>query len=112
MLKISCVAAILKNSDDKALLQLRDDRPSLSFASHWTLPGGKVEERETPDEAICRELMEEIELQLPLELWNVYERPHSDSINIEQYIYLGQTDRSISSLKMNEGADQQFFGFK
>ena len=38
MLKISCVAAILKNSDDKVLLQLRDDRPSLSFASHWTLP--------------------------------------------------------------------------
>ena len=56
--------------------------------------------------------MEEIELQLPLELWNVYERPHSDSINIEQYIYLGQTDRSISSLKMNEGADQQFFDCK
>jgi ADP-ribose pyrophosphatase YjhB (NUDIX family) len=57
VLKISCVAAILENSNDKVLLQLRDDKSSLSFASHWTLPGGKVEERETPDEAICRELI-------------------------------------------------------
>ena len=110
MLKISCVAAILENSNDKVLLQLHNYKSSLSFASHWTLPGGKVEEQETPDEAICRELMEEIELALPLELWNVYERPHSDSIKIEQYIYLGQTDRSISSLKINEGIDLQFFG--
>ena len=47
--------------------------------------------------------MEEIELEVPLTLWRVYERPHSESVTVVQYIYVGQTDRKVSSLALNEG---------
>ena len=32
--------------------------------NHWTLPGGKVEEGETPEQAICREVEEELSVNL------------------------------------------------
>ncbi len=111
MPKIPCVAAILRNPDAKILLQLRDDKPDLSFSNHWTLPGGKVEEGEAPEEAIYRELIEEIGIMLPLKLWQVYERPHNDSANVEQYIYIGEINTVISSLEMNEGKDLRYFSF-
>ena len=103
-LKVACVAAILQNAQGCVLLQQRDDDPGVLFAGYWTLPGGKVEDDETPGDAIRRELMEEIEFETSLGLWRVYERPSGfESITIVQYVYTGQIDVPISSLAINEG---------
>ena len=52
------VAAALIDSDGRVLLAQRPEGKNL--AGLWEFPGGKVEEGETPEAAIIRELHEEI----------------------------------------------------
>lgn len=53
-------AVIILIQDDKALLQLRDDNPNISYPNHWGFAGGgHVEEGETALQAAQRELKEE-----------------------------------------------------
>lgn len=110
--KVACVVAILRNPQGQVLLQQRDDRLGLAFAGHWTMPGGKVEDGEAPEDAIKRELMEEVELEVPLHLWKVYERPGPGSVTIVQHVYTGQTDQPISGLAVNEGQALRYVGPK
>lgn len=56
----NAVAAILTVDDGRYLVQLRDDRPGVFYPGHWGLFGGAVEDGETMEEALRRELMEEI----------------------------------------------------
>ena len=53
----SCRVIIVWN--DKILLHHRDNKPEIPNPDCWTLPGGGVEEDETPAEGIVRELKEE-----------------------------------------------------
>ncbi len=46
----------------KLLLILRDNKPTIPFPNTWNAPGGGVEEGESPEEAVCRELLEEISI--------------------------------------------------
>jgi 8-oxo-dGTP diphosphatase len=108
-MQVIVVAAILQNSQGRVLLQQRTSGPDVPFAGQWTLPGGKVEEEETPGEAIKRELLEEIEAETPLDLWKTYERPGPSSITIVQHVYVGQLDTPASSLAMNEGQALAYF---
>ena len=53
---IVCVALI--DGDDKVLLQQRP--PGKAMAGLWEFPGGKIVEGESPEAALCRELVEEL----------------------------------------------------
>ena len=55
-LTADCVVFGLDQKDLKVLLIERDREP---FAGKWALPGGFVDEDETPEEAARRELAEE-----------------------------------------------------
>ena len=46
--------------DGRYLLQQRDDDPRIPFPNAWALFGGQIEPRESPAEALVRELEEEI----------------------------------------------------
>lgn len=46
--------------DDKYLLQLRDDDPAISCPNTWSFFGGEVDEGEYFEEALKRELEEEL----------------------------------------------------
>ena len=52
--------AIVKNSQDLFLISLRPK--GVHQGDKWEFPGGKVEQNETPEQAMCRELIEEVGL--------------------------------------------------
>ena len=67
---------IFINDNNEILLFLRDDKPSIPFPNMWDLPGGHVEENETPEQSIVREMKEELELDIKeCELFSVNEFP-------------------------------------
>lgn len=53
-------AALLVTPDGRYLLQHRDDLPGIFFPGFWGCFGGAVEPGETPEQAIRRELAEEL----------------------------------------------------
>lgn len=55
---MTVVAAALADGRGRVLLQQR--APGRSMAGLWEFPGGKVEEGERPEEALVRELAEEL----------------------------------------------------
>ncbi|MDO9369461.1 MAG: (deoxy)nucleoside triphosphate pyrophosphohydrolase [Sphingopyxis sp.] len=56
------VAAALVDRDGRLLVQQRPE--GLSMAGLWEFPGGKIEAGETPEEALIRELGEELAIDV------------------------------------------------
>lgn len=57
---IQVVCAVLRNNEGAVLLTRR--APGQHLAGHWELPGGKLEADESPQAALERELLEELNL--------------------------------------------------
>ena len=84
------VAIIITNDQNEVLLQLRDNNPNISFANHWTLPGGVVDPGEDHEVAAQRELFEETGLQVNLSHWKMYNRKSNNKFN-RQYLRQNET---------------------
>ncbi|MBL8146301.1 MAG: NUDIX domain-containing protein [Anaerolineae bacterium] len=101
------VSAILWTDDGRVLLQQRDDRQDLRFPGYWTLFGGLVEEGESPDEAIERELMEELGLDgqplTPFEQYICPARSTPGVVVTTNHVYSGRLAQPIESLVLCEG---------
>ncbi|TET27507.1 MAG: NUDIX hydrolase [Candidatus Heimdallarchaeota archaeon] len=62
--------------DGKILLIRRAGR---TFHNYWALPGGILEEGETVEEALTREMLEELGVEVTLkEILGVYSKPNRD----------------------------------
>lgn len=105
------VSAILVNPRGEILLQQRDDRVK-HFPLCWTTFGGAVEPGETPDEALKRELLEEIELTPEMHHWKtivVASTRTGVPMIVEIYVYVGRINHEIDSLQVNEGLGAGYF---
>jgi 8-oxo-dGTP diphosphatase len=61
-MRIRVVAGILREHDGRVLLAERqNDQP---FNGLWEFPGGKADAAETPEQALCRELHEELGIEV------------------------------------------------
>ena len=54
---ISVTAALIRRGDTILIAQRKE---SAFLAGHWEFPGGKIEEGESPEECLARELLEEL----------------------------------------------------
>ena len=70
MKTINVVAAIIKENDKIFATQ----RGYGEFAGGWEFPGGKIEEGETPQQALVREIKEELDIKISVgELLDIVE---------------------------------------
>ena len=65
MKTIKVAAAIIKKINEKGeTIIYATQRGSGDFKGGWEFPGGKIEEGETPQEALVREIKEELETEI------------------------------------------------
>ncbi|MEI3895181.1 MULTISPECIES: (deoxy)nucleoside triphosphate pyrophosphohydrolase [unclassified Bacillus (in: firmicutes)] len=55
---VSVVGAVICNEKNEILCALRS--PTMSLPNYWEFPGGKINEGEMPQEALIREIKEEL----------------------------------------------------
>jgi len=58
------VAAVIRVDDGRYLLQKRDEKQGIWYPGHWGCFGGGVDDGELPEQALQRELLEELNLKV------------------------------------------------
>ncbi len=98
------VSALLYNPQGQVLLQHRDDNEYTVFPGYWGLFGGGVEAGESLEEALDREIWEELEYRIQhKELWLI-----SRELRASFHMFLVPIDVSLNELILHEG---QGFGY-
>ena len=96
---------IFVNEQKQILLFLRDDKPGLPYRNMWDIPGGHVEDGETPEQCIVREMKEEMDLTLKqYELFSVME--FDDRI---EYTFWTKVNFDIEKITLHEGQQLKWF---
>ena len=96
---------IFVNEQKQILLFLRDDKQGLPYRNMWDVPGGHVEENETPKECIIREMKEE--MNLDLQNFQLFcEKEFDDRI---EFTYWKKADLNISEIDLLEGQCLKWF---
>jgi 8-oxo-dGTP pyrophosphatase MutT (NUDIX family) len=93
------------NNSDQLLLYLRDDKERLEYANRWDILGGHLEGTETPLQCICREVKEEI----GVEVKNPFFYCHFTSDGTEQFMFWKKADFDIDTLTLTEGQRLKWF---
>ena len=102
------VKAIIYRSDNKLLLQKRDDNPEIPYPLHWNLFGGEVEIGEDFLDALKRELNEEIEYS-PKSIESEAFQSEWKSIDLHYFpIFIDKEDENIE-FKLHEGLEYKWF---
>jgi 8-oxo-dGTP diphosphatase len=88
----------------RLLIYLRDDKPDIPFPNHWDFFGGHLESGETPDQALVREVEEELGLALKhWKFFRTYVCTEGDAYPNVKYIYWSRINRSVDELTLREG---------
>ena len=59
---VHVVGAIIENNKNEIFCALRSSE--MTLPNYWEFPGGKIEENETPQEALAREIKEEFNCEI------------------------------------------------
>ena len=95
------VAVALLVRDGSVLMGER--KPEKIYPLHWEFPGGKIEAGETVQDALRRELHEELGIEIArAELWDSEIATYSNGITYAiSYFLVREWNREISNLEFN-----------
>jgi 8-oxo-dGTP diphosphatase len=96
---VLCCAAVLQRVDTSVLLVQRPFHKSMGGC--WEFPGGKVEEFETPQETIVREIAEEIDVAINIaDIFPLTFVSHTyDNFHLNMFVFLCKTWSGEVTLK-------------
>jgi 8-oxo-dGTP diphosphatase len=103
--KVRGCSMIFTRSDGSILLYRRDNKSNIPYPNCWDLLGGHVEPGESPEEAIVRELEEEIEYRLDRPaLFRAVDLP--DRV---EYVFWKDAALEIGATRLHEGQHLRWF---
>lgn len=104
-IKRSCGLLII-NKEKQILLQLRDNIDIIPYPNCWSTFGGQIEENETPEDAIIRELKEELNYDLKNpQLFKIY-----SGLSWEMHVYIKEDfEMDLTKYSILEGQKGEFF---
>ncbi|MCP9883740.1 NUDIX domain-containing protein [Synechococcus sp. ATX 2A4] len=95
------VALAMAEQQGRWLLQLRDDIEGIVHPGTWGLFGGHLDPGETPEQALRRELREEIRWEAQaLSFWFLHHNPQRDA-----HFFRTTLAVSLKALDLREGQD-------
>ncbi|HEY1349852.1 MAG TPA: NUDIX domain-containing protein [Ktedonobacteraceae bacterium] len=98
---------IFLNERQEVLLHLRDDKPDIPYPNRWGLPGGHIDEGETPEACILREMREELGLSLHnVALFTVADRSYG-----REHTYWARADFRPEDITLGEGQEIRWFSY-
>jgi 8-oxo-dGTP diphosphatase len=103
-------AIIFENDKGELLFYLRDNKPGISFPQHWDLFGGHIEDGETPEEALIREVKEELNYDLrDFKFFGEYKCLKGDAYPNIKYIFSGKFNMPVEEITLLEGDYPKYF---
>lgn len=102
----SVAAVIFLNKKNNLLLYLRDNKPEIPYPNTWALLGGHLENKETPLEALKREIKEEINFDIKN---SKFVGTFDDLVGNLVYVYKSNMNRKLSELTLSEGQRLGYF---
>lgn len=101
MKHIEVVAAIIRDGEGRIFATQRGYG---EWKDWWEFPGGKMERGETPEEALLREIWEELETRIVVEhLFKTVEWDYPD-LHLKMHCFLCHVEKGDLTLKEHEAA--------
>jgi 8-oxo-dGTP diphosphatase len=105
--------ALLFDKEGHLLIYLRDDKPTIPFPNCWDLFGGHVEEGEQAEEALVREVREE--LGLTLQAFSFFRSYYCITGDVKpnvKYVFWARISESSDELTLHEGQKHKGINIK
>lgn len=109
----NAAVALVVVDGDRYLMQLRDQKPGIFYPGHWGAFGGAIDAGETPEQALTRELKEELALATSsichFTTFTI-DFSYAGAGKVERYYYeTSIVDADLARLRLGEGREMRVF---